>query len=259
MTPFETLPASVAQLPMPALAQNIALGFGALAIVTLLVLAARQCMHYRSAVPVLFLVAGFCTVAQEPIVGVLGHGAHPTIGQISLFSALGRSIPLHIGMVYCFYYGSMYILLYPRLMAGTITAAFAWKLFWATVFGAFVFEVIPLQAGLWVYYDPQALWVWRGGMPVFWVVANAVSLMVPLTLIKVFLPACTGWKQWLVVPLSPMGAIMGHVGTGFPFYIAANAEVSQWLVELAGCVSVALGLLAVSVCARVLASAKEMQ
>jgi hypothetical protein len=242
----------LAQLVMPALPQTIALSVGAIAVAALLVIAIFHCRRYRSIVPVLLLPAGFCTVALEPIVGLLGHGFHPVIGQIRLFTTLGRTIPLHIGLVYTFYYGSMYILLYPMLRVGVMTPALAWKLFWATVVGAFVFEVIPLRAGLWVYYDPQALWVWRGGMPLFWVVANAVSVMVPLTLIKVFLPACHGWKQALVVPLSPMGAIMGHVGTGFPFYIAANAGVSQWLVDSSGAASIGLALLVMRVCAHLL-------
>jgi len=242
----------ISQLVMPALPQSIALSVGALAVAALLVIAIFHCRRYRSIVPVLLLPAGFCTVALEPIVGLLGHGVHPVIGQIPLFTTLGRTIPLHIGLVYTFYYGSMYILLYPKLRDGVITRALAWQLFWGTVVGAFVFEVIPLQAGLWVYYEPQALWIWHGGMPIFWVVANAVSVMVPLTLIKVFLPVCQGWKQGLVVPLSPMGAIMGHVGTGFPFYIIANAGVRQWLVDLSGAASIALALFVVGVCARVI-------
>lgn len=238
---------------MPALPQTVALYVGGFAVAALLVIACGQWRRYGSIVPVLLLIGAFCTVALEPIVGVLGHGFHPVIGQVPLFTTLGRTIPLHIGLVYTFYYGSMYVFLYPTLRAGVVSRAFTWKLFWATAVGAFVFEVIPLQAGLWVYYEPQALWLWRGGMPVFWVVANAVSLIVPLTLIKAFLPVCMGWRQWLVVPLSPMGAIMGHVGSGFPFYIAANSGGSQWLVELGGVASFALALLVVGACASVLA------
>ncbi len=245
-------PAGLEALVMPALPQTIALGVGGLAVGVLLIIACRQWRRYRSLVPVLLLPAAACTVALEPIVGVLGHGFHPVIGQVALFTTLGRTIPLHIGLIYTFYYGSMYMLLYPTLRTGVVTRAFVWKLFWITAVGAFVFEIVPLQAGLWVYYEPQALWLWRGGMPIFWVVANAVSLIVPLTLIKAFLPVCTGWRQGLVIPLSPMGAIMGHVGSGFPFYIAANSGGPQWLVEAGGLVSFALALLVVGACARVL-------
>jgi hypothetical protein len=241
-------------LVMPALPQTIALVVGAVANAVLFIIACRQCRRYRTGVPLLLLIAAACTVALEPIVGVLGHGFHPAIGQIALFTCLGRAIPLHIALIYTVYYGSFYILLYPALRAGTVTRELAWKLFWVTVVAAFVFEIPPLQAGLWVYYDPQALWVWRGGMPIFWVVANAVSLLVPLTLIKAFLPICTGWRQWLLVPLSPMGAIMGHVGTGFPFYIAANSPVPQWLVDLGGVASFGLAVLVVGVCAQVLST-----
>ena len=237
---------------MPALAQTIALYVGSVAVAALFIIACRQWRRYGSIVPVLFLIGGFCTVALEPLVGVLGHGFHPVLGQVPLFTTLGRTIPLHIGLIYTFYYGSMYIFLYPTLRAGALSQTFTWGLFWATAAAAFVFEIVPMQAGLWVYFDPQALWLWRGGMPVFWVVANAVSLIVPLTLIKAFLPECTGWRQWLVVPLSPMGAIMGHVGSGFPFYIAANSDVPPWVVEAGGVASFGLALVVVSACARLL-------
>jgi hypothetical protein len=238
---------------MPALPQTIALYVGAIGTGVLLIIACWQCRRYRTWVPLLLLIGAACTVALEPIVGVLGHGLHPAIGQIALFTCLGRKIPLHIALIYTLYYGSFYILLYPSLRAGAFTRGLAWKLFWITVVAAFVFEILPLQVGLWVYYDPQALWVWRGGMPIFWVVANAVSLLVPLSLIKVFLPIWKSWRQWLLVPLSPMGAIMGHVGTGFPFYIAANSQVPQWLIEAGGVASFGLAILVVSVCAQVLA------
>jgi len=250
--PAAPTPAALQALVMPALPQTIALYVGAIAVTALLVIACRQWRHYRSFVPVLLLLAAFCTVALEPIVGVLGHGFHPVIGQVPLFTTLGRTIPLHIGLVYTFYYGSMYIFLYPTLRAGAVSRAFTWKLFWATAVGAFVFEVVPLRAGLWVYFAPQALWIWHAGMPVFWVIANAVSVIVPLALIKAYLPVCTGWRQGLVVPLSPMGAIMGHVGSGFPFYIAANSGGPQWLVEAGGVASFALALLVVGACARAL-------
>jgi hypothetical protein len=75
--------ASISQLIMPALPQTIALCVGSIAVAALLVIAIFHSRRYRSIVPVLLLPAGFCTVALEPIVGLLGHGVHPVIGQMA--------------------------------------------------------------------------------------------------------------------------------------------------------------------------------
>lgn len=253
MNDFDALRASYVDVPMPVLAQTIALAIGGIAVTAFLIIACWQARRYRSALPPLFLLAGFSTVALEPIVDVLGHGFHPLVGQITLFSALNRSIPVHIALVYTFYYASMYILLFPRMLQGGLSTGLIWKIFWTTVMAAFIFEIIPLQAGLWFYFDRQALWIWRGGMPIFWIFTNTVSILVPLTLIKLYLPKLSGWRQILVIPLSPVGAIMGHLGTGFPFYIASNSKAEQWLVDVAGIASLGLVLLITGLCAHLLA------
>ena len=63
-------------------------------------------------------------------------------------------------------------------------------------------------------------------------------------LIMFLLPELRGIKQALVLVLAPMGAFMGHLGAGFPFYNAINADVSPLVMNLSALFSIGLCLVA---------------
>jgi len=218
-----------------------------------LLIALKVSLREKTALPVLFLLAGFCTIPLESLVCHLGHAWHPVIGQNTLYTSYGVSVPVYIALIYSFYFGGAYLAMYSRLQGKQpFTAAWVWKAYFVTCALAYLIEVVPLQLGMWIYYDKQALWLWHGGMPLFWTFVNAACIFGGLTLIRFFMPVLRGWKQILVVLLSPVGVIMVHLGTGFPFYMATNSDASQSMVELGGAVSVALALLMVAACTRVL-------
>jgi hypothetical protein len=239
---------------MPAAAQEIVLWIAIVALGIFSVIAVLQSIKHRTALPVLFLVAGFVTILLETLVTHMGHAIHPEIGQINLFKAADRAIPWHIALIYSFYFGGVYMFMFSRIREGTFTREFVWKSFLFTCCLAYAIEIVPVHIGLWVYYDPQALWLWKGGMPLFWTFVNAGCIYMGLTLIKLFYPILKGWKQLLVIPLSAMGAQMGHFGAGFPFYNAANSAASPMIVELSGLASVGLALLIMVFCSRMLAA-----
>jgi len=242
-------------LVMPATVQEVALWMAAAALAGFMIYAIRQALQQRSALPVLYLVAGFCTVLLEPLVTHMGHAIHPEIGQIVLFKVADRAIPLHIALIYSFYFGGVYMVLLPRIFRNEMTRAAVWKSYLAVCVLAYLIELAPVQFGLWVYYDTQALWIWKGGMPLFWTFVNAGCIFFPMALMKLMQPL-TGLKQILVVPLSLIGAAMGHFGAGVPFYNATNSNAGPFLVELSGLASVALALLLVHVSAGILAGAR---
>jgi hypothetical protein len=239
---------------MPAAGQTALLWAVGILLTASALAAIRECLRNHSAIPLLLVVAGVLTVALDPFVAHLGHAIHPPVGQWMLFKALDRATPIHIMLLYGVYYGAVYLLLFSRIRSGAFSASFVWKLFGVFSVLAYVMEIGPLNLGLWTYYDPQALWVWKGGMPLFHLVLNGASLFLPLTLIKLCYPVLKGWKQILVVPLSPVGAIMGHVGCGFPFYLAANSSANQLVVDLAGLLSIAFALGLIYVCSRLLSA-----
>jgi hypothetical protein len=245
--PTSDYPAPPVGTVMPADAQQAALWIAGAVLAAFIIVAAWRAFKQRSAMPLLLLVAGFCTILLEPLVCHLGHAVHPAIGQIALFRAADRSIPLHAALIYSFYFGAVYIFLLPRLVSGAASRAFIWKAFFVICVLAYLIEVVPVGAGLWVYYDKQALWFWKGGMPLFWPFVNAACIIFPLALMKLLYASLKGLRQLLVIPLSVMGANMAHFGAGVPFYNATNSTASQGLVDLSGLASIALAFLIVHI------------
>ncbi len=236
---------------MPAATQQTVLWIASVALAGFVVVGCVKSMRERTALPLLYLVAGFCTILMEPLVDLLGHAIHPVIGQISLFKTADRPIPWHAAIIYSFYFGGVYMFLMPKLMKPNVSSGFIWKCYFIVCVLAYLLEVLPVQAGLWIYYDKQALWFWHGGMPLWWVFVNAACIFWPMALMKILKPALTGFGQLLVIPLSVMGANMAHFGAGVTYYNAANSTASDGLVDLAGLASVGLALLIVHLCVRI--------
>ena len=246
-------PTAPIEAVMPAALQHTVLWIASIVLGLFVLLALRQSFKQKTALPLLFLVAGFCTILLEPMVTHMGHAVHPVIGQITLFRVAERSIPWHIAIIYSFYFGGVYMFLYPRLSSGAVTAAFVWKCYWGICAFAYLIEILPVQQGLWIYYDQQALWLWKGGMPLFWTFVNASCIFFPMAIMKLLQSSLIGIKQLLVIPISVMGANMAHFGAGVPYYSAANSSASPLLIELSGLVSVGLALLVVHICAQIFA------
>ena len=242
--PFDTV--------MPAQAQQIALNAAIVILAGFALYGAWRCVKEKTALPLLYLVAGFCTILLEPLCTHMGHAIHPPVGQINLFSVADRAIPWHIALIYSFYFGAVYMFLMPVFTSGRVTSGFVWKAYFTICALAYAIEIVPVHVGLWVYYDKQALWLWKGGMPLFWTFVNAACIFFPMALMKVLWPMLKGAGQLLVIPLSVLGAIMAHFGAGSPFYAATNSAASDLLVNLAGLASVGLALLLMQVCVKLI-------
>src|SRR6266849_578604 len=64
------------------------------------------------------LIGGAFAMVLEPICNVLGLAYHPEIGQVAAFEALGRKMPLHILLIYPWYFGMYIWLLFHYLDRG---------------------------------------------------------------------------------------------------------------------------------------------
>ena len=237
---------------MPAQAQNILLSLVIIALAGYCVYALLLAKRYRSALPIFLLLGGFAACLMEPVITHLGHVIHPEIGQISLFKTNNRAIPLHIALIYPVYFCTAFFAMYGRIHQQKFDASYVWKSYFITCLLAYLLEIIPVSAGLWIYYDNQGLWVWRGGMPLFWTFVNACCVLVSVTLIKVFYPVLKGWRASLAILLVPAGGFMGHFGAGFLVYNVVNSSSPQWLVEMCALLSVFTALIIVTVCTRLL-------
>ena len=163
-----------------------------------------------SALPVLLVIGAGVAILLERIVGFLGHVIHPATGSIEMFSAVNRTIPWHMGFAYIAAFGAVYLVIYARAINGPVNSNYVWGTFAVSVAAYILVEIYPVQAGLWVYYDHQPLWLWRGMAPLTWSFLNSASEIAGIALVYLLLPALVGWRQLLVIVLGPMGALMGH-------------------------------------------------
>jgi len=242
------------ELVIPATLQCVFLWITIVLAVVVTGVAARMSVKRATVVPLLMVFGGLAAILMEPVVTFLGHAVHPQTGQIVMFETVGRAIPWHIGLGYMAGFGIFYLILYSKFVAGTLTVGAIWKTVLITALCYYLGEAIPVEKGLWAYYEYQPLWVWKGTAPPTWSILNATSMLTSATLMFVALPHLKGLAQLLLVPLAIAGAYMGHMGAGFPMYNAMNADVPSWVIELSGVATVGMALLIVWICSLVLTS-----
>lgn len=214
--------------------------------------------RYGSAIPTLMVIGSAVAIVLEPLVGFLGHVVHPAEGSMRMFEAYTRVIPWHMGLAYIAAFGAINLVMFPRIAAGAITPRYVWTSCAVSVTAYILIEMYPVQAGLWVYYDNQPLWLWQGMAPLTWSFLNTACEILGPALVAVMFPYLKGPRQLLVVALIPMAALMGHLGAGWPMYTIMNSSAAQssLLVQGSGIVTVGLALLVMQL-ARVLLSSQN--
>lgn len=166
----------------------------------------------RDWLPVFLFLASLAMSTIEPYVDAQGLCWYPEIGTIPGYRNVGRTIPLYIIFVFCFYVAPAMIIVIDRCK-NRITAGWLLKFYLLTVVLAALFEPIPLHYGLWSYYGHQPF-VFLG-FPVWFAFVNtACVLLTGVALYKV-LPYLRGWKRILVVPLAPVFGIGAWSACGF--------------------------------------------
>lgn len=199
----------------------------------------------RSALPLLFALAGGCSIMLEPIADALGKVQHVPVGQINAFVTAGQPIPWAIALGYIWYFGLGPILLWRFAERRSMTPR-RWYAAAAVAFLAVTLvEQIPIALGLWKYYGHQPLVV--GVMPIDMAIANMVSVILPMVLIYAIWPILTGRRQLLVLALVPICVVGGHTAAAAPAYmlIDANPHVPSVFVHLAGVVTCIFSVLIV--------------
>lgn len=239
---------------MPEPLQTIMLSMMVILSIGVLIAGIRMALQDKSAIPVLLVLAAGASAPLEPIIAFLGHLVHPPIGSKALFESVDRVIPWHMGLGYVAVFGTVFLTLYAKAKNGGAPAKFVWLTFGASVVTYILFEIYPVQAGLWVYYDHQPLWLWKGMAPLTWSFMNSAAEVMGIALIYFMLPQLTGWRQILILVLGPMGAVMGHLGSGWPIYNIMNSTAAEnvWLLQLSGLLTVGLTFMIVWISATIL-------
>jgi hypothetical protein len=230
-------------LSMPEPLQTIFFWVSLVATLGMLVYSLTVAKRLGTAIPVLLVFGAFCSIPLESIAGFLGHVEHPAGGNIALYSAVDRTIPWHVAFGYTVGFAAVYLVIFQKAVAGRLYRSTIYKTTITTALCYFVGETIGVSTHLWVYFDPQPLWIWRGTEPPIWGILNATSEILGVSLVVFLRPYLTGAKQLLVVLLCPVGTLMGHFGAGFPWYNVINSGASPLMMDLSVLASVGLAVM----------------
>ncbi|WP_068073142.1 hypothetical protein [Novosphingobium lentum] len=214
---------------MPAAQYPVTIVFGLLALSAALfaIVAARTT---RSAIPLAIFLGSALSMVCEPIVTMLGHCFYPPVGQLTLFTAQGRTIPLFVGFAYCFYFAPGIVFLVDRFGNGMTVRGY--RVLVGTL-GLFVigYDYLGISLGLWRYYGDTPLTIAR--FPIWWVPANLLVFVPAATTIHLARDWLVGSRQWLLVPFMAAQVLMFHALGSLPAYTVLNMDVSSgW--KLAG-------------------------
>ena len=208
--------------------------------------AVRVARRTRSIMPILFWIAGLCTVGLEPIVDTLANIVHSPGHQWTVFSVDGHPIPWHVLLCYPWYFGGLAIWLYPQMQRRTIEKRFWWDHFILVGILVPLVEVVPAHYNVWIYYGYQPFKI--GATPDGVAAANVAAVVIPTLLIYMLLPILKGFRQLIVIPLLPAVAMAAHAGSGVVLYVlyGQNTEhIPGAIIQIGGLVAIAMSLMLV--------------
>jgi hypothetical protein len=229
-----TVPQPPTHLSVPHTADVFFTIFSFLPVPTVLALAIRELTHRRGPLLLYCLIGGALCCLFEPIVDVLGLCFLKQHGGIGTYTILGRTMPLYIIPVYCWYVGGMAYLFY-RLYERGITTRMVFGL-WALGAVANIFDETPgLLLHVYTYYGHQPLNIW--GLPLWWIAVNPLMPMVAAALIYKLRPHLTGWKLLVVIALLPMADGIANGAAAWPIWIALNQTDVSYVWTYLGAVA----------------------
>ena len=185
------------------------------------------------------VVAAVVTNLDEGVADHLGFVWYSDIDQPTWYQSF-VPMPLFMLPAYIVFFAGLFTLVLRFIEGERTRRAFVKTalICWAV---NLAIEIPLLATGVYTYYgDNQPLSV--EGFPLYWLVLNATGPLVAAALVYRFRAAFTGWRVLLVIPVLPMcyAAVMG--AGGFPIFNALHSAWPQWVVEIAGLTTIALGL-----------------
>lgn len=192
----------------------------------------------------LFLIGGFCCVAYEPIVDILGACAFPENGQWTSISAFGSDVPVFVHMTYIWYVGGLAIVVL-RMLERRASAKSLWILFGVLSVGEFVLEIPGLQLDLWSYYGEQPFEVL--GFPLWWGPVNALMPMVSGAAIYLLRDYFTGPRLLLLVPVDVMADGVANAVAAWPVWLTLNSGRGLFVNYLGGVATFVMAAIAMSI------------
>ena len=138
------------------------------------------------------LLGGAATSVVEPLLDVLSGCLHPIVNQHhTVFTLMGRHIPLWVVETYGLYYGGFGSLNLLAMIKG-ISRRAVWIWFLAPFIGDIIIEVVQLHFNLYLYYGNQALEV--AGFPLYQPAGNSTGELLGVLMLFLLRPYLSGWR-----------------------------------------------------------------
>lgn len=201
--------------------------------------AIRDWRHRGHALLPAVVVAAVVTNLDEGVADHLGFVWYADIDQPTWYQSF-VPMPLFMLPAYIVFFAGLFTLVLRFIEGERTRRAFVQTalMCWAV---NLAIEIPLLATGAYTYYgDNQPLSV--ENFPLYWLVLNATGPLVAAAVVYRFRAVFTGWRVLLVIPILPMcyAAVMG--AAGFPIFNALHSAWPQWVVEVAGLTTIALGL-----------------
>jgi hypothetical protein len=224
---------------------NIGTVIAAVVLLGVVVFAVRVARRHHSLVPFALLLGGALTVGYEPIVDVLGMCYLPKSYQWTLFSALGRDMPVYAILVYCAFFGGFATVAWNHLKSGSPARGLWRKYIAAILINTFAFETPAVAVfSVYTYYGKQPFNFL--GFPLWWPFINTAGPLIAGALIYLLGNRFNVGSRTLLalaaiaVPMMD-GAV--NASAAYPTWLALNSDVPTWVAWVAGAVTVSLAIL----------------
>jgi hypothetical protein len=207
-------------------------------LVLIAVAAVRLGRRWSTWVPVIVVVSTLWTGFFEPIENTAAHMWYYRPGQVTLFDAFGRSLPVWVFFSYAAFYGGLGLVAWWMTERGAPRAHMVRFVLAVWAF-AVVTEIVGTQFNTYEYYGRAPFRV--AGFPVWVALSNAAictTIGVAAARLRRIL---VGRQQLALLCLGPAAISVGLIGTGFPTLVALNSvDPPLWLLYGAAVVSMAM-------------------
>jgi hypothetical protein len=200
----------------------------------------------------LILIGGGLSVLAEPFFDRLGLIWHAEVGQWTLVTMFGHSVPLWMLPVYYWFVGGQTLYVLSRLRRGA-TARDMWRLYAFFCAMDAVLELPILYAGgVYTYFGHQPFF--NAGwfpLPGWYILLNGVLPMAAAAAV-LLLGSLDDRRYTYAIPIAiPMAIFAVYASFAWPVWAALNAKVSTFVTYLAGTATIALALFVRQVLANV--------
>jgi hypothetical protein len=200
----------------------------------------------RSPLPLLMMLGGAITYGYEPVVDTLGKCWLPSTHQWTLFTVLGRHMPVYGVFVYSAFFGGFSIMAWSYLKAGRDPKGL-WRLYVvAILINTFLFETPAILIHFYRYYGHQPFNFW--GFPLWWPFVNTAGPIAGGALAYV-LSEHTPLDRRALLAFAfisePFFDGLSNGAAGGPTWMAMNSHVPVVVIWLVGCLTLAIAALIV--------------